>query len=83
MADLLKLLGAHLPEETQYPNSKYLFLKHFTGSESSKMTHFYCSNSRVDIGELCPGMGEICCKQCCTRHTEKTLQESQPYFFYA
>lgn len=81
MEDLLKLLDAHLPEETEYPTSKYMFLKHFTGSGSSKMTHFYCSNCSGYIGELCPSMGEICCKQCCMRHTEKTLLESQSYFF--
>lgn len=46
MEDLLNLVDAHLLDETQYLSSKYVFLKHFSGSQNSKMKHFYRSNCR-------------------------------------
>ncbi|CAN7941094.1 unnamed protein product [Ixodes hexagonus] len=67
MESLLKLLDSHLPKETDYPTSKYSF-KHFAGSASEKTLHFYCSNCAGYIGELCPTVGEACCKQCGRSH---------------
>lgn len=78
---LLKLLGSHLPKKTEYPTSKYSFLKQSAGSASQKTRHFYYSSCMEDTGELCPGDSEICCKRCGTRNTEKDLVKSLSYFF--
>ncbi|XP_064479159.1 uncharacterized protein LOC135392373 [Ornithodoros turicata] len=77
---LLKVIEAHLPKDTNFPVSKYLFFKEFCGSSCATCLHMYCPSCHSYIGEINHVTPDCYCTNCETSHSTDTLVKTGSYF---
>lgn len=77
---LLSVIEAHLPENVNFPLSKYLFYKHFSASNALSRQHFYCPECMQYIGEVSESESCVTCKKCRISHEVTKLVKTGSYF---
>lgn len=75
---LLKLIEAHLPENTALPTSRYLFFKEFASSRAVETRHFYCPDCLSYLGK--DTGSEMVCEKCSRACDINALAAADSYF---
>ncbi|XP_064459796.1 uncharacterized protein LOC135370047 [Ornithodoros turicata] len=79
---LLKVLDAHLPQGTSFPNTKFLFFKNSSSlSECRRTAHTYCPECLEYLTAEPSTTSSVQCPQCNSTHSVTSLLQSGSFFF--
>lgn len=76
---LLKVIEAHLPQDNDFPLSKYIF-KGFSGSSCTTSLQLYCPSCGSYMGNASCTNSDCCCPHCEMSHSTDVLMRSGSYF---